>query len=169
MAIHSLPGRDPEIHESAFVAPSADIIGAVKVGKDASIWYNAVLRGDINRIEVGEGSNVQDGCVIHLEKNQGTVIGKYVTVGHKAMLHACVVEDECLIGMGSIVMDGAVVGARSIVGAGALVTMNTKIPPGSLVLGAPAKVIRQLSVEEQEALKQGALNYVEYQKDYKVN
>ena len=167
MAIHSLPGRDPEIHESAFVAPTADLIGAVTVGPDASIWYQAVLRADINRIEIGEGSNIQDGCVIHLEKNQGTTVGKVVTVGHKAMLHACVVEDECLIGMGSIVMDGAVVGARSIVGAGALVTMNTKIPPGSLVLGAPAKVVRQLTADEQASLKQGALNYVEYQKDYK--
>ena len=167
MAIHSLPGRDPEIHESAFVAPTADLIGAVTVGPDASIWYQAVLRADINRIEIGEGSNIQDGCVIHLEKNQGTKVGKFVTVGHKAMLHACVVEDECLIGMGSIVMDGAVVGARSIVGAGALVTMNTKIPPGSLVLGAPAKVVRQLTADEQASLKQGALNYVEYQKDYK--
>ena len=166
MPIVSLSGKTPQVDDSAFIAPSADLIGDVKIGPDASVWYQAVLRADINKIVIGRGSNVQDGCVIHLEKGQGTIVGEYVTVGHKAMLHACVVEDECLIGMCSTVMDGAVIGKRSIVGAGALVTMNTKIPPGSLVLGCPAKVVRQLTEEEQSALRKGAENYVEYKKAY---
>ena len=166
MAIISLSGKTPQVDDSAFVAPSADLIGDVTIGPDSSVWYQAVLRADIYKIVIGRGSNVQDGCVIHLEKGQGTIVGDYVTVGHKAMLHACVVEDECLIGMCSTVMDGAVIGARSIVGAGALVTMNTKIPPGSLVLGCPAKVVRQLTEDEQSALKKGAENYIAYKKPY---
>ena len=166
MAIISLSGKTPQVDDSAFIAPSADLIGDVTIGPDSSVWYQAVLRADINKIVIGRGSNVQDGCVIHLEKGQGTIVGDYVTVGHKAMLHACVVEDECLIGMCSTVMDGAVIGARSIVGAGALVTMNTKIPPGSLVLGCPAKVVRQLTEDEQLALRKGAENYVAYKKPF---
>lgn len=162
MSIISLSGKTPQVDDSAYIAPSADLIGDVTVGPDASIWYQAVLRGDINKIVIGKGSNIQDGCVIHLEKRQGTIVGDYVTVGHKAMLHACVIEDECLIGMCATVMDGAVIGKRSIVGAGALVTKNTKIPPGSLVLGCPAKVVRALTEEEQSALKQGAENYIAY-------
>ncbi len=166
MPIISLSEKTPQVDESAFIAPSADLIGDVTVGPDSSIWYQAVLRGDINKIVIGRGSNVQDGCVIHLEKNQGTIVGDYVTVGHKAMLHACVIEDECLIGMCATVMDGAVIGARSIVGAGALVTKNTKVPPGSLVLGCPAKVVRQLTEDEQSALKKGAENYIAYKKPF---
>lgn len=166
MAIISLPGKSPQVDDSAFIAPSADLIGDVKIGPDASVWYQAVLRADINKIVIGKGSNVQDGCVIHLEKGQGTIVGDYVTVGHKAMLHACVIEDECLIGMCATVMDGAVIGRRSIVGAGALVTKNTKIPPGSLVLGCPAKVVRTLTEDEQQVLRKGAENYVEYKKAF---
>lgn len=166
MAIITLFGKTPQVDDAAFIAPSADLIGDVKIGPDSSVWYQAVLRADINKIVIGKATNVQDGCVIHLEKGQGTIVGDYVTIGHKAMLHACVIEDECLIGMCSTVMDGAVIGARSIVGAGALVTMNTKVPPGSLVLGCPAKVVRQLTEDEQLAIKKGAENYVEYKKPY---
>ena len=158
--------RKPLIHPSAFVAKSADLIGAVTVEEEASIWYGAVLRADIQEIKIGPRSNVQDGTIVHLESEQGTYLGQYVTVGHKAILHACTIDDEVLVGMGSILMDGVRVGARSIIGAGALVTMGTEIPPGSLVLGSPAKVVKKLSEEEQKALKKWAENYVELSRRY---
>ena len=158
--------REPQIHPSAFVAKSADLIGAVTVDEEASIWYGAVLRADIQEIKIGPRSNVQDGTIVHLECEQGTYLGQYVTVGHKAILHACTIDDEVLIGMGSILMDGVRVGARSIIGAGALVTMGTEIPPGSLVLGSPAKVVKKLSEEEQKTLKQWAENYIELSRRY---
>lgn len=150
----------PNVHASAFIAKSADLIGAVTVGEEASIWYSSVLRADINKIKIGAHSNIQDGCVVHLESDRGTDVGEYVTVGHKAILHACRIDDEVLVGMGAIVMDGSEIGSRSIIGAGALVTMGTKIPPGSLVLGSPARVVRTLSGEEQGSLKGWAENYV---------
>ena len=158
--------RKPLIHPSAFVAKSADLIGAVTVEEEASIWYGAVLRADIQEIKIGPKSNVQDGTIVHLESEQGTYLGQYVTVGHKAILHACSIDDEVLVGMGSILMDGVRVGARSIIGAGALVTMGTEIPPGSLVLGSPAKVVKKLSEEEQKTLKQWAENYIELSRRY---
>ena len=153
--------KSPEIHPSAFVAPSANLIGAVTIGEKASVWYGAVLRADIEQIVIGPGSNIQDGCVIHLESDQPTRVGQYVTVGHKAILHACSIDDEVLIGMGAIVMDGTTVGARSIIGAGALVTMHTKVPPGSLVLGAPAKVVKPLDEATQKSIRGMAQNYVD--------
>ena len=152
--------RTPEIDDSAYVAPSAVIMGSVKIGPKASVWPTVVLRGDIEDIEIGEGSNVQDGCVVHLADDLSAKIGKYVTVGHMAMIHACTIEDECLIGMKATVLDGAVIGRRSIVGAGAVVTKNTHVPPGSLVLGMPAKVVKQLSEEEQATLKPWAEKYI---------
>ncbi len=152
--------RTPSIDVSAFVAPSADIVGDVTVGEEASVWYQAVLRGDIQRIVIGPRSNIQDGCVVHLAEELGTFVGEWVTCGHRAILHACTVEDEVLIGMGATVMDGAVVGARSIVGAGALVTMGSRIPPGSLVLGSPAKVVRNLDLQEQQSVRGWAERYV---------
>lgn len=166
MARPDLLNTSPDIHPSAFVAHSADLIGAVSIAEEASIWYASVLRADIDRIVIGPRSNIQDGCVIHLECGQGTSVGQYVTVGHKAILHACRVDDEVLIGMGAIVMDGAIIGARSIIGAGALVTMETEIPPGSLVLGAPAKIVRALSDDEQKSLKKWAENYVDLSRRY---
>ncbi len=160
MAIETFEGITPRIHESAFIAASADVIGRVKIGELASVWYNATLRGDINDITIGPRSNVQDNAVIHLADNYGCHIGELVTVGHSAILHACEVKDEVLIGMGAIVLDGAVIGERSIVGAGALVTGGTIIPPGSLVLGSPAKVVRVLSLDEQSKVKSWAEKYV---------
>ncbi|MGC9452950.1 MAG: gamma carbonic anhydrase family protein [Oceanipulchritudo sp.] len=152
--------RQPEVDPSAYVAPSAVVMGSVKIGPKASVWPRCVLRGDIENIEIGEGSNVQDGSVVHLADDLGVTVGKYVTIGHMAMIHACTIEDECLIGMKATVLDGAVVGKRSIVGAGAVVTKNTRIPPGSLVLGMPARVVKSLSIEEQESLKEWAEKYV---------
>jgi carbonic anhydrase/acetyltransferase-like protein (isoleucine patch superfamily) len=160
MAIHSFLDYNPVIHSSCFVAPSADVIGRVTLHENSSVWYQATLRGDINEIVIGPQSNVQDNAVIHLADDYGCYVGELVTVGHSAILHACTVKDEVLIGMGAIVLDGAVIGERSIVGAGALVTGNTIIPPGSLVLGSPAKVVKTLSLEEQSKIKNWALKYV---------
>lgn len=152
--------REPEIDPSAYVAPSAVMMGSVRIGPLASVWPLCVLRGDIEHIEIGEGSNVQDGTIVHLADDLGVTVGRYVTIGHAAMIHACTIEDECLIGMKATVLDGAVIGRRSIVGAGAVVTKNMQVPPGSLVLGMPAKVIKQLSEEEQAGLKHWAEKYV---------
>jgi gamma-carbonic anhydrase len=159
--------QNPQIDLTAYVASGAVLIGAVQLAKNCSVWHNAVLRGDINSIEIGEGSNVQDGCVLHLADNFGVVVGKYVTIGHMAMVHACTIEDECLIGMQSTVMDGAVIGQQSIVGAGALVTQGTVIPAGSLVIGSPAKVVRQLSPQERNGIKAMAEKYVTVSRAHK--
>ncbi len=148
------------IHDSVYIAEGAIVIGDVTIAKDASVWHNCVLRGDINSIEIDEGTNVQDGTVIHLADDYGVKVGKYVTIGHSALIHACEVEDECLIGMHSTIMDGAKIGKRSIVGAGAVVTQHKQIPPGSLVLGNPAKVVRQLTEEEQNKIREWAEKYV---------
>ncbi len=160
--------QSPNVHPTAWVAPTAAVLGDVTLEEDVSIFYSAVLRGDINAIHIGVGSNVQDGCVVHLSRAQGCSVGRYVTVGHNAVLHACTIEDECLIGMGAIILDGAVIGARSIIGAGALVTSHKKIPPGSLVMGSPAKVIRALTEEEQSALKGWAESYVSLLPHYRA-
>lgn len=152
--------RRPRVAASAFIAPNATILGDVTVGEQASVWYNAVVRGDINRIVIGDRSNVQDGAVLHLSAEHGCIIGNDVTVGHMAMLHACSIGDEVLVGMGAIILDGAEIGARSIIGAGALVTQGKKIPPGSMVMGSPAKVVRELTEEEQLSIKGWAERYV---------
>lgn len=152
-------GQQPKVDPTAYVAPGATLIGDVTLGPRASVWPGCVLRGDINSIVIGEGSNIQDGTVVHLADDYGVVIGKDVTIGHLAMIHACTVEDACLIGMRATILDGAVIGARSIVGAGALVTKGTRVPPGSLVLGMPAKVVRELSAEEQAELLYWAIKY----------
>ena len=152
--------QSPQIDDSAYVASGAVILGAVTLGPHTSIWHNCVLRGDINRIDIGEGSNVQDGSVVHLADDYDVTVGKYVTIGHMAMIHACSIGDECLIGMHATILDGAVIGAQSIVGAGALVTKGTQVPAGSLVLGTPAKVVRALSDEERAGLKAMADKYV---------
>ncbi len=168
MAIESFDGICPNIHSSAYVATSADVIGKVKIGEQASIWYNATLRGDINEIIIGNYSNVQDNAVIHLADNYGCYLGEYVTIGHSAVIHACTIKDEVLIGMGACILDGAVIGERSIVGANSLVTSGTVIPAGSLVVGSPAKVVRQLSDEEQGKVRYWAEKYVRHTKKYKA-
>lgn len=166
MAIESYENHIPVIHASAFTAPSADIIGRVTLHEESSVWYHTTLRGDINEIVIGPRSNVQDNVVIHLSDDHGCYVGELVTVGHSAILHACTVKDEALIGMGAIVLDGAVIGERSIIGAGALVTGGTIIPPGSLVLGSPAKVVKTLSPEEQAKVKDWALKYVRQSRNF---
>lgn len=158
--------RQPTIAEGVYLAPTADVLGDVTLGENASVWHQAVLRGDINRIVVGPGSNIQDGAVVHVADEYPALIGSLVTVGHKAIVHACTIDDEVLIGMGAIILDGAEIGARSIIGAGAVVTGHTKIPPGSLVVGTPAKVRRTLSLEEQAAVKTWAEKYVAVSRHY---
>ena len=152
--------RRPDTARAAFVARNATVVGDVTLGVDASVFYGAVLRGDIGRISVGDGSNIQDNAVVHLADDFPCLIGEWVTVGHSAIVHACTVGDECLIGMGATILDGAEIGAQSIVGANALVTGGTKVPPGSLVLGSPAKVVRALKPEERAGLKWWAEKYV---------
>ena len=156
----------PEIDESAFVAASADLIGRVRIGAEASVWYNTTLRGDIHEVVVGPRSNVQDNAVLHVESDRGCYLGELVTIGHGAIVHACTVKDEVLVGMGATVLDGAVIGERSIIGANTLVTMNAVIPPGSLVLGSPGKVVRLLSEEEQSEVKVWAQKYVENRRKF---
>lgn len=159
--------QHPLIHPTAFVAPGADLIGQVSLGEESSVWFQCVLRADLNRIVIGARSNIQDGAVIHLADDLGTFVGELSTVGHKAILHACTIGDEVLVGMGAIVLDGAQIGARSIIGAGALVTGGKKFPPGSLILGSPAKLVRTLSLEEQAGIKSWAEKYVALSRLYR--
>jgi len=152
--------RKPDLEKAAFVATDAKIMGDVRLGTDASVFYGAVLRGDIESIIIGDRSNIQDGSIIHLADDLPAIVGEDCTVGHGAIIHACTVKDRCLIGMRATVLDGAVVGEESLVAAGAVVTPGTVIPPGSMVMGAPAKVKRELSAEERLGLKHWAEKYV---------
>ncbi len=152
--------RNPVLGKDVYLASTAVVLGDVTLGDHSSVWYGAVLRGDINRIAVGHHSNVQDNAVLHLADDLPCLIGNWVTIGHSAVVHACTVGDECLIGIGATVLDGAVIGEQSLVGAGAVVTPGTVIPPGSMVLGAPAKVKRPLTAEERAGLKHWAEKYV---------
>jgi carbonic anhydrase/acetyltransferase-like protein (isoleucine patch superfamily) len=160
-------GVEPRIHPTAFVAGGAWVIGDVEVGELAGIWFNAVLRGDINAIRVGARSNVQDGCVVHVTGQLPAIIGDDVTVGHKAMLHGCTIADGSLIGMNAVVLDDARVGPRAMVAAGAVVKERFVVPEGTLVAGIPARVVRELSEEERRFLLQSAQNYVTYARSFK--
>ena len=155
-----------KIAHSCFVAGNATLVGDVTLGEEASVWYQTVLRADINRIVIGPGSNVQDGSVIHLADDFGVEVGELVTIGHKAILHACTVGNEVLVGMGAVVLDGAEIGSRCIIGAGALVTGGKRFPDGSLILGSPAKVVRTLSLEEQAGIRVWADRYVQLSREY---
>lgn len=152
--------KSPVLGPGVYIARTAVVLGDVTLGAHASVWYHAVLRGDINRIVVGEYSNVQDNAVLHLADAWPCLLGRYVTVGHGAIVHACTVEDECLIGMGATILDGAVVGTQSIIGANALVPQGMIVPPGSMVLGVPGKVVRALSAEERASIRGWAEKYV---------
>ena len=165
--IQDFIGRSPQLDETNFVAETAALIGDVHLAQDVSIWFGASLRGDVNRIRIGERSNVQDNAVVHVTHGTApTTIGKGVTIGHSAVVHGCTIENDVLVGMGSIILDQAVIGARSIIGAGALVTTGVIIPPESLVLGSPAKVIRKLRSEEIDSIFEYASNYVRYKNIY---
>src|SRR5712691_8956306 len=159
--------KAPTIHPSAFVVPGATVIGDVMLQEESNVWFGAVLRGDINRIVIGPRSNIQDNAVVHIDTGDETTLGELVTVGHCAVVHACKIDNEVLVGMGAIILDGVEVGARSIIGANALVTLGTKIPPGSLVLGSPAKIRRQLTLDEQKDIARWAWSYVETAKHFR--
>jgi carbonic anhydrase/acetyltransferase-like protein (isoleucine patch superfamily) len=152
--------KQPRLGKGVFIARGAAVLGDVAIGDFSSVWYNAVARGDINRIAVGHHTNVQDNAVLHVADDFPCILGNFVTIGHSAIVHACKVGDETLVGMGAVILDGTVIGKQSIIGAKALVTQGTKIPPGSLVLGAPAKVVRALTREERAGLKWWAGKYV---------
>ncbi len=157
-------GKEPICNGEVFIADGVKVIGDVKIEDGANLWFNAVIRGDDNYITIGENSNIQDSCSVHVSVELPTIIGKNVTVGHNAVVHACTIEDNCLIGMGATVLDGAVIGAGSIVGANALVTGNTIIPPNSLVLGSPAKVVKEINASK--ANEEHAIEYVALSKKY---
>ena len=167
-------GYKPTISKSAWVAPGATVIGDTQIGKESSVWFGCVVRGDVHKIRIGDRTNIQDLSMIHVthykkpDKSDGhpTIIGNDVTVGHRVMLHGCTIEDACLIGMSATILDGAVIGKESIVGAGALVTMNKVFPPRSLILGSPAKVVRELSDEEVAELYNSAKRYVKFKENY---
>lgn len=151
--------RTPRIAESAFIADGAKVIGDVEMKAHSSVWYNAVLRGDINYISIGERSNIQDGCIVHLENEKPCIVGNDVTVGHGAILHGCVLEDGCLIGMGATILSGATIGKGSIIAAGAVVRENAAVPPFTLMAGVPAKALRTLDNSSYETNLKWAEKY----------
>jgi len=159
-------GMNPEIPESCFIAPSADVIGDVKMGENSSVWFQVVIRGDVNSIRIGSRTNIQDGAILHVTRNKPPMrgaplqVGDDVTIGHRVTLHGCTVKNRILIGMGATILDGAVINDDSIVAAGALVTKDKVFPPRSLIQGSPAKVVRELTSDEISMLKASALNYV---------
>jgi gamma-carbonic anhydrase len=159
-------GRSPRVAPSAFIAPGAFVAGDVTIGEEASVWPGCSLRGDIAPIEVGAHSNIQDGSVVHVADDLPAIVGEWVTVGHKAIVHACEIGNEVLVGMGAIILDGAKVGPRCIIGANATVTMHSEIPAGSLVLGSPATIKRTLSEEEQAGIRRWAERYVTLSRIY---
>ena len=172
--IMNFENNKPKIKKDVFIASSADVIGDVKIGKNSSVWFGCVIRGDVHKIRIGKRTNIQDLSMVHVthytkeDKSDGnpTIIGDDVTIGHRVMLHGCTIENACLIGMSATILDGAVVGKESIVGASSLVTKEKKFPPRSLIMGSPAKLIRELSDDEVSFLYESAQNYVESKERY---
>ncbi|HAW97463.1 MAG TPA: gamma carbonic anhydrase family protein [Opitutae bacterium] len=160
-------GKEPTLGENAFVAPTATVVGDVRLGDGVSVWYGAVLRADINFISIGEGSNLQDGVIGHLADDFPLEIGQYATIGHAAVIHACAIGDECLIGMNATVLDGAVIGSQSIVAAGSVVPEGMQIPDGSLVAGVPATIRKPLSRDRREGIRAWAEKYLEVAKAHR--
>ncbi|QCX34247.1 gamma carbonic anhydrase family protein [Caloramator sp. E03] len=157
----------PKIHSSCFIAENSTIIGKVKIDEGSSIFFNVVLRGDVEEIAIGKYTNIQDNCTVHTDINYPAKIGDEVTVGHNCIIHGCNIGNNCIIGMGSIILNGAEIGENCIIGAGSLVTQNYKIPPNTLCFGSPAKIIRELTKDEIYQIKKYAMHYVETAKIYK--
>lgn len=168
MAVYELDGVVPQVAASAWVADSAEVIGHVTLAADASVWFGCVLRGDTEHMTVGEGSNIQDLSVLHADVGQPLTIGRHVTVGHKVMLHGCTIGDESLIGIGAVVLNGAKIGKNCLVGAGALVTEGKEFADGSMIVGAPARVVRQLTPEQIEGLRRSAQHYIDNARRFKA-
>ncbi len=167
MAIYELDGRAPQMADSAWVADSAQVIGDVTLAEDVSIWFGSVLRGDTSNLRIGAGTNIQDGSVLHADPGKPLVVGERVTVGHQVMLHGCTIGDESLIGIGAVVLNGAKIGRNCLVGAGALITEGKEFPDGSMIIGSPAKAVRELSPEQIEGLRQSAQHYIDNARRYK--
>lgn len=161
MAIYELDGSAPRMAASAWVADNAQVMGNVVMGEDSSVWFGTTVRGDTETITIGRGSNIQDGSVLHADVGMPLTIGDFVTVGHQVMLHGCTVGDESLIGIGAIVLNGAKIGKNCLVGAGSLVTEGKEFPDGSMIMGSPARVVKGLSPEQMEGLRQSAKHYIE--------
>ena len=161
MAVYEVDGMTPQVDATAWIADSAQVMGNVTIGPDASVWFGCVLRGDTESMSIGEGSNIQDLTVMHADLGLPLTIGKHVTVGHKVMLHGCTIGDESLIGIGAVVLNGARIGKNCLVGAGSLVTEGKEFPDGSMIMGTPAKVVRQLTPEQIEGLRQSAQHYID--------
>jgi len=169
MLIKPYKGIHPKIHPTVFVVETAVIIGDVEIGEYSSIWFNAVVRGDVHYIRIGDRTNIQDLCMLHVTKEtHPLILGNDITVGHSVTLHGCTIKDRCLIGMGTTILDGAVVGEDCIIGAGALVTEGAVIPPGTLAIGMPAKPKRDLTEKEIARIRQSAQNYIDYARTYGV-
>jgi carbonic anhydrase/acetyltransferase-like protein (isoleucine patch superfamily) len=168
MAVYQLDAQTPDITDSAWVADNAQVIGDVHMAADSSVWFSSVVRGDTATIRIGEGTNIQDGSVLHADVGIPLTIGKHVTVGHMVQLHGCTVGDESLIGIGAIVLNGAKIGKNCLVGAGSLVTEGKEFPDGSMILGSPAKVVRQLTPEQIEGLRRSAQHYVNNKNRFKA-
>lgn len=164
--IHQFDGQIPKVHKNSFIASSADVIGNVSIGEYSNIWFGAVLRGDMDSLSIGHNTNVQDNSTVHNDDNFPVSIGDYVTIGHNCIIHGCKISNNTLIGMGSTILNGAEIGEYSIIGAGSLVTQGKKIPSGVLCMGVPAKVIRELTMEEKESIKKSAQHYVELSMKY---
>lgn len=167
MAVYQIGDLIPQIHDSAWVAPSAQVMGRVVLEQDSSVWFGAVLRGDNEPILIGQGSNIQDASVLHSDIGMPMTVGQYVTVGHQAMLHGCTIGDGSLIGIGSIILNGARIGKNCLVGAGSLVTEGKEFPDGSMILGSPAKVVRHLTPEQIAGIRRNVLAYVDNARQFK--
>ena len=161
MAVYEVDGKTPQVDSTAWIADSAQVMGHVTLGPDASVWFGCVLRGDTESMTIGEGSNIQDLTVMHADHGLPLTLGKHVTVGHKVMLHGCTIGDESVIGIGAIVLNGARIGKNCLVGAGSLVTEGKEFPDGSMIMGTPAKVVRQLTPEQIEGLRLSAQHYID--------
>lgn len=164
---YNYKGKKPTIHKTCFIGDGAKIIGDVILKENASLWFNGVIRGDITQVIVGENSNIQDGAIVHCDHNQPTIIGNNVTIGHGAIIHGCSIEENCLIGMGAIIMSGALIGKNSLVAAGTMIPPGKIIPKNSLVMGNPGQVMREITKKDLEGMMENTKNYVDLAKEYK--
>lgn len=166
--IYQIDNKRPTFHGDSFIAPNATLIGDVQIHHNASVWFNVVIRADNDTITIGENSNIQDGSILHVDTGVPLAVGKNVTIGHKVMLHGCTIGDGSLVGMNAVVLNGAAIGKGCLIGANTLIPENVTIPDGSMVLGSPGKVVKQLTAEHQAILAKGANHYVENGKKYRL-
>lgn len=163
--IKIIKDKKPRIHEDTFVAETALVVGDVTIGQGSSVWFGAVVRGDMNYITIGKNTNVQDNSTLHVDTDEPLEIGDYVTIGHNAVVHGCKIGNNCLIGMGSIILNNAVIGDNCIIGAGSLITSGTVIPPNSLIMGSPGKIRRKIKDDEKETVRENATRYIDLWRD----